>query len=364
MRPKLKYFVLPFLLLILVINFIAAQGTSTTIRGGKPFDRENGEENFIEDAILKFDTLQIPKAAFTKLQEDFDTWKRLEGNENARMAGFCFIPIMEETPNTNITDGEYHFITVGYKIVVLYWNEERLQNTDRRIPVEAIGILGFENFMDALDPRYPSSEYEFSVMISTSRNIPSPPLFSTDSLLQRSREFDLVFLDSLSYQYLVANTSYYPSDRIPSEDERGLVIMRSVNSIMLEEPVDSFYGIFLRSLIFRPLPLPELENYPSTASMTFKYGEDCPPYWYIGEKTSIQARIAEILYAYIASTLVEVEYVDIVPWWWWVIVGMLAIVILILLFSRGEDPERNPEDTRNVFEKVTNQLTTFFKRKK
>lgn len=348
MRPKLKYSVFPFLLLILVTKFIIAQGTSTTIGGGKPFDREEGEEKFIEDAILKFETLQVPKAAFKRLQEDFDNWKNEgEGNENARMAGFCFIPIMDENPNANITDGAYHFITVGYKIVVLYWNEERLQNTNGRIPVEAIGILGFENFMDALDPRYPPSQYEHSVMIGTSRNIPSPPLFPTDSLLQRSREFDLVFLDSLSYQYLVTNTSYYPSDKIPSEDERGIVIMRSVNSIILEEPVDSFYGVFLRSLIFRPLPLPELEDYPSTASMTFKYGEDCPPYWYIDElqtTDNIPVKVARMIDAYIASTLVEVEYR--VPWWWWVIVGILAVVILILLFSRGRNFERNLEDTR------------------
>ena len=296
-----------------LVTFIFSFNCLLQAQGGLDFERKSGEPTktikFIENNVYQF-KFEIPYELMNGLMKNFQD-KRDGINQNKvtelkdyLVAGFCFIPIMEA--NYNVGDTKINFYTNGLRIALTLW-----KGCETNQPREVV-LYTFDNIGDALasykplgstnqviDIPFPSSSSSkisqvkgFNVTIDYS-NFNTIPVTSgaftsscTSELICNSREFDLVFLDSLSFADLSTSGRYYkglkrPKDVVTNKTLQGLTVERSFNTLRVKKDTSTSYAhVNYRSLIFRPYPIPELSsNYESETALASNKGHECPPWW-------------------------------------------------------------------------------------
>jgi|GEM_PF-3161797 hypothetical protein len=329
MKMYIQASIIGFLLVVLGSTHATAQGGRAipglpTIPGGNTFQREN--VTFIEDKIIKFNSIEIPKDSFQRLITDF-AGPQISSSERKAIAGFCFIPIQQKSESSGNT---IHFSTIGYRVALTLWKVRK----DRVLEMYFHGYRN--NFMGVFDPNYRASSKVFEVKFTAANARASTSIINnpSDSLLILSREMDLAYLDFETYRQLAESTRYYPNGDRRGE---GIVIMRSVNSIMVDSS-DYFKGDYLRGLIARPFPLPELNAFPSEASVMYSFLELCPPYWHEdreeSSKTRIYHRLVQLGDESLSAAMARAQTIR-NPWdnWWFWILAVLSLIGILLFLS-------------------------------
>lgn len=298
-----------------------------------------GGKKYIETEINQFE-IKVPFQTLENLVEDF---RRSSDANKYEPAGFCFFPLIESqahTGNPNLND----FSTTGLIATLAIW--EKSQSLGNVPEPREIGIYSFtangvpQSIEEAgkltLDVNRLGSSYKYVTLRPSTgaRQLLNP----SDTIYEATREFDLVFLDYNSFRDLATSNYFYPNGVRPSDPstgnvQEGIIIERFLSVMDSDQDQDMDY---YRSLIFKPLPLPELGNTTTEAAVAFKIGDFCPPYWrrpkslaYSGEAFLMQA-------SYLNEMGEKVEIWDL--GWFRIILIILAVWGLIKILFGFELP--------------------------
>jgi hypothetical protein len=259
------------LLLVVMVN------SATYAQGGTSFTR--GDHTYVEDSVFQF-RIELQHAAMNSLLQGFEKDKLADKNlQKMEVAGFCFIPIMEVPKNTKALDKTVHFYTNGFWVVLTLW--QPVEDTKEVVQTPKMQFYGIGSLEELMNPSYSGNAKLIKVVENSSF---APGLIKLErkkyapnvAMMKESREFDVVFLDIKTYLTLATGTRYYPHGVRPQE---GIVVQRTVSSFSADITGNKEIGHY-RSLIFQPLPVPELPSYTSEAAVMYGIGQGCPPYWY------------------------------------------------------------------------------------
>lgn len=241
-------------------------------------DLLRGSLTFVEDDVNDFKIL-IPHNV---LQELRDTFERRNTNPDLEEAGFCFLPLVEFNPETS-TPTEKHYTTIGFRVALTLWEVKRDSRGNVR-PNKVI-LYTFDNIMDAsmLNPSVTDFTNKEIVNL-TARNaqitFDSTKIRTLDKITRETREFDLVFLDMISYDSLAKSNRYFDVGSPRDPDSIGITIERSYYTIDVKNSrTGTFETIGYRGLIFRPSQAPPLLEFDSEAAIAYEKGYECPPWW-------------------------------------------------------------------------------------
>ncbi|MEM9887612.1 MAG: hypothetical protein AAF849_17085 [Bacteroidota bacterium] len=279
------------------------------------------EITFIERDIKRFE-VEIDHQLFQNLIQAYNNDPAYQG-QGFKIAGFCFIPMMKDQGTGGPTD--YHFITEGFRVVLTLYKIVNNQPDE----IQFYKFDPARELSDALDSEFlPSPATAGAYFEVDAGSTPAGATIDTSSfisphIITASREFDLVFLDRVTYNTLAKGTGWYPGNTRPQE---GIIIERSVNTVSdtLGDPE------YHRTLIFRPLPAPPLSNTVTEASVAYSYRPHCPPYW----KRPLSKSLAQEI-SLSSAYRVDVEK-DGIPRWLQILILILAALLGYLFAVNSE----------------------------
>ncbi|HMQ47383.1 MAG TPA: hypothetical protein PKA00_08195 [Saprospiraceae bacterium] len=225
-------------------------------------------ETFVRDGVTYYED-EIYQFNFTIPFSDLVSLYNGSNIQNNEIAGFCFIPIRQEVV---VSPTEVHFATIGFRVVLTLWDQ--VSGT-----VPSIKFNTFNDMKDAFAASLsnPQGSLRYLEYVFPANGPNRTPFDSLDPLIFNTREFDLVFLDFKTCLHFAREKSFYENNNRGNTD--GLIVERSLQRINYLDENGIFQTKVLRSLIFRPNPVPPLQNYDSQAAIAYSYGEHCPPYW-------------------------------------------------------------------------------------
>lgn len=319
---------------------------STTLaigQGGLNFER--GTTVFVEDSVFQF-KIEIPYGVLNRLKVDFESQNT---NTNLSVAGFSFLPLMEVS-NTTTNPDSIFFFTKGYRAVLTLW--ESMQNangtpqpnkvsfyTYTTIPEAVATYINTTSNHDFIDFFVDTMPYANGVVVDTAK------FALSDSIVYDTREFDLVFLDIDEFDMLATDVKYYEDF---SRNQHGITLERSFRTLNVKNEYSTssptYSMVSFRTLIFRPLPTPELlKDYDSETAIAYKTGNECPPWW---RERSIEEKLSEIIREYRAKdTGSEDDYPWNEDWFQWLIsiFGLLGAIFIVTMIRRNKEEDNSTD---------------------
>ena len=274
-------------LIVLIISSFQVLGSenprSCSLRGSNGgYCVKKGATTYIEDRVYNLDTVILWdefKALIDRFHRDTQDASSYYATENFKVAGFSFIPVYEtfpmESSDPEWRDNRLKFYTKGLRVVLTLWKGTRFEG---RVQPSEIAFYGFDSLSHAMtvvakvaDRMRPGPNPYFEKLKTTNA---ANLISSEDSRVRETREFDLVFIDTLTLRDLATSTRFY-KDNIRRDSaiqiERSYIAMR---------PASDSSVFNYRSLVFKPYPIPyHHTGYESEAAVALHFGRACPPYW-------------------------------------------------------------------------------------
>ena len=267
-----------------VSHLVHGQCTTMGAQGGGCIKR--GTTEFVEDTVYQFQ-FEFTYGQYEELLSAYTS----DPDFNAyRVAGLGFVPVIDTLSETLVSNAtttlnQVKYATIGLRAVLVLWQGKVVNG--QNLPEEII-IFGFGNIEKAFTISAQKFQADDDHFVELTSNLSKRTV--NDALVTNSREFDIVFLDSLEFEYLARSGDFYNLQQRPTlngQPHEGIIIERAFGTI---RPGTSDVSLTnYRTLLFKPSPIPALSSeYNSEAAVAFRYGEHCPPFW-IDPSKSVQA---------------------------------------------------------------------------
>ena len=261
-------------------------GTSTALHsacgilgadGGLCID--DGSVKFVEEEVFQWE-FEFDYKAYVKMLDAYKNDSIATGNYvGFKIAGLGFIPII--TPDPSSTQSQINYRTMGLRTLLVLWKGTVINGQNS--PSE-VAIFGYNDLSKAFTfQKIPAPPSNPAFVRELTSSVASPVQMVNDPLVRATREFEIVFLSISDFEYLATSNNFYPNLTRPADPtnssipHQGITIERAFNTI---DPNLGASGMtHYRTLLFKPLPDPGSANYASEASVAYRNGEYCPPYW-------------------------------------------------------------------------------------
>lgn len=331
-------------------------------QGGYPVPREFGgsERSFEETETRQLDGIITYDALFGMINEFKEDQNSNSDLDKFRVAGFLFTPLWDYS-----APPDPEFTTDGLRVTLVLWNTERASSG---LPYEIVAYT-WDNLDQVMHSTFstPSADKIYLDLIEGGTDpdnflVSAPYAPERFKDIQCSREFDFVFLDSLRVDYLARESRYFQGQ---TRAVQALSFERSFNAVRPFPGATTYCTDGLqnyRTLLFKPHPDPFVDvnpiqtgvteegepiyanpiDYPSEAAITFRWGENCPPWWRPpGSFSAALASMVNETYLNILSAAApegETKKEDIwnLPFFQNFLIGLLILLALYLIFGIGK----------------------------